>query len=327
MLKVSIVTPTYYRHLELPDYLKCIENQTYKPYEIILVDGADPGENRTETLVQSVISSFPNPMNYYRRQGGTAIQRNFGIDFASGDILLFVDDDVRLNPNFIAEICTHFEKDLDKRIGGITGFRKDRYLNMSTNNRWIWYRRLRLLTIFEPGKYDYKTGYPINNNAQAEFNGVREVDFMTTACTAYRGEVFQNNFRFDPFFVGYGILEDAHLSLRIKQKGFNLLQCGDATCVELKSKTGRTDMKIIGERTVTNYYYVFKTICGNLTLTQKMRFFRFQAFELFRAASDIIRFRNNKAIRFFQGKVYGIYKVMNTGLKLEVSNYYKIVKL
>jgi GT2 family glycosyltransferase len=325
MLKVSIVTPTYYRHVELPEYFASLQNQLTLPYEIILVDGAELEEGRSEDLVKKYKGSTKIPIHYYRKQGGTAIQRNYGIDFCKGDIILFVDDDVRLEPNFIQEICRYFEADTLLKIGGITGFRVGRYLNMQTNTRWIWYKRLKLLKTFSPGKYDYQTGYPINNNAQSEFPGIREVDFMTTACTAYRVEVFRNNFRFDSYFIGYGILEDAHLSLRVKQRGYTLLQCGDAKCIELKSKTGRTNIKTIGERTVTNYYYVFKTICGPLTVGQKMNFFRFQAFELFRAVGDIVRFRNKKAIHFFQGKIYGIYKVIFTGLKVEVANYYKLV--
>jgi glycosyltransferase involved in cell wall biosynthesis len=321
MLRVSIVTPTFYRHQELPDYFTSLFNQYIQPTEIILVDGADLSERRSENLIKEYIGKTKIPIRYYRKQGGTAIQRNFGIDNCTGDIILFVDDDVRLAPNFIKEICTYFESDTLRKIGGITGYRVGQYFDMQTSLRWIWYKRLRLLKIYSPGKYDYQTGYPINNNAQAQFHGVREVDFMTTACTAYRNEIFRNNFRFDTYFVGFGILEDAHLSLRVKQMGYTLFQCGDAQCIELKSKSGRTNSIIIGERTVTNYYYVFKTVCGPLTFLQKWNFLVFQFFELFRATGDIIRFRNVESSQFFQGKLYGLLVVIFTGLKKDVLNY------
>ena len=79
--------------------------------------------------------------------------------------------------------------------------------------------RLGIYSNFEPGKFDYKTGYPINVNLQPPFTGTREVDFMTTACAVWRREVLDDGFRFDEFFKNYGVLEDAHFSLRAGKNG------------------------------------------------------------------------------------------------------------
>jgi glycosyltransferase involved in cell wall biosynthesis len=315
MLRVSIVTPTFYRHLEIPDYLKSIQEQFETPLEIIIIDGAPLDEKNTENLIKSYCKESSLPIQYYRKTGGTAIQRNFGITKCIGDIILFLDDDVRIFPNFIRTIRLIFEQDVERKIGGITGYRENCYFDMTKNTRWIWYKRLRLLKEFTPGKYDYQTGYPINNNGMHPFSGIREVDFMTTACTAYRSNILKKVVNFDPFFVGYGILEDAHLALTIKSKGYILLQSGDAKCIELSAKSGRTNRKIIGERTVVNYYYVFNSIAGPLSFIQKFRFFRYQLFELFRAFLDIIRFRNYDSIEYFHGKINGIIKVIGFKFK------------
>ncbi len=315
MLKVSIVTPTFYRHLEIPDYLKSIQEQIESPYEIILVDGAPLDEKNTEDWIYSFCAQSSLPIHYFRQTGGTAIQRNYGITKSSGDIVLFLDDDVRIAPNFIRTIRLLFEQDSNKKIGGITGYRENCYFDMTKNTRWKWYKRLRLLKEFTPGKYDYQTGYPINNSGMRSFTGVREVDFMTTACTAYRSNILKNEVMFDPFFEGYGILEDAHLALNVKSRGYVLLQSGDAKCIELSTKSGRTNRKIIGERTVVNYYYVFKSIAGPLSFLQKFRFLRYQLFELLRAFLDILRFKNYESIEYFQGKVKGMIKIVFFSLK------------
>lgn len=310
-MKVSIVTPTYFRFKELPAYFESIENQTRLPLEVILVDGASTEEIRSENFIREYQNQSKLSIKYYRQQGGTAIQRNYGIMASQGDIILFLDDDVRIHPNFIESLIKPFLNDHKNIIGGITGYRENCYFDMAKSTRWKWYRRLNLLTEFTPGRYDYNCGYPINNHGKEPFIGIREVDFMTTACTAYRSHILKNEIQFDPFFKGYGILEDAHLSLSIKKKGYTLLQCGDARCIELSAPSGRSNRKIIGERTVVNYYYVFKSICGPLSASQKFRFFKFQTFEIIRAFGDILRFRNKESMDFFMGKLVGIQKCIH----------------
>jgi hypothetical protein len=55
---------------------------------------------------------------------------------------------------------------------------------MQDVQRWRWYKRLWTLTTYEPGKYDFKTGYPINNNnAVTPFQPAKAA---TTACTVWR---------------------------------------------------------------------------------------------------------------------------------------------
>ncbi len=99
-------------------------------------------------------------------------------------------------------------------VGGIVGYRTNVHFTPETAQRWRLYRRLKLLREFEPGRYDFECGYPINNSLQPPFVGTREVDFMTTACAVWRKEVLDGGLRFDPFFADYGVLEDAHFSLR-----------------------------------------------------------------------------------------------------------------
>ena len=112
---------------------------------------------------------------------------------------------------------------------------------------------------------------------QEPFVGTKSVDFMSTTSGVWRREVIDSGIKFDKFFVGYGILEDAHFSLRAK-RNWKLLQCGDAMCTDLVGVGGRSGSWIIGYRSVINYYYVFSDICGPLTKIQKFRFFRFQVF-------------------------------------------------
>ncbi|MDX2031486.1 MAG: glycosyltransferase family 2 protein [Blastocatellia bacterium] len=301
---LSVVTPTYRRPQEIVELLDNLRLQKLQPDEVIIVDGAPADERATEENVARAAGTLPFPVRYVRSDRGTAIQRNAGIDLARGELVALLDDDVRLEPDFWERIAAVFREDAERRIGGIVGYRTNRHFQPADARRWQWYRRLRLLTIFEPGRYDRETGYPINSNLQPPFEGTREIDFMTTACAVWRREVFDAGLRFDPFFRDYGVLEDAHFALRAGRR-WRLLQCGDAHCIELHSPHGRTDSRKIGYKCVVNYYFVFRDIAGPLRPRQQWRFWRYQAFELFRIAASALRRRRRADVQEILGRLEG----------------------
>lgn len=290
---------------EVRELLDNISRQSLPVFEVILVDGAPAGEDATKNAVETIAGNFSFPIVYIRRDGGTAIQRNVGIDLAKGDFVALIDDDVRLENDFLEVIVGEFASDSGSRIGGIVGYRTNEYFKAEESERWRWYKRLKLLKVFEPGRYDFETGYPINTSLQEPFSGTRQVDFMTTACAVWRKEVFDSGLRFHNFFRDYGVLEDAHFSLRAG-RNWNLLQSGDAHCIELRSPGGRVDRRKIGYKCVVNYYFVFRDIAGPLTITQKFRFWRYQAFEFFRISVSAIRRRNWGDILDLCGRIDGI---------------------
>jgi glycosyltransferase involved in cell wall biosynthesis len=305
---ISVVTPTFRRPSEVAGLLANLCQQTLLPCEVILVDGASLDERETEEVVRAMIPNLPFRCRYISHPAGTAIQRNAGIDMAVGSYVALIDDDVRLEPDFFEAILRVFEPDREHKVGGVVGYRTNQHFDPASAQRWRYYRRLRMLTTYEPGRYDFRTGYPINANMQPPFSGVREVDFMTTACAVWRSEVFDSGLRFDRFFRDYGVLEDAHFALRAAKR-WQLLQCGDAHCRELSSPNGRVDRRKIGFKCVVNYYYVFQDIVGPLTWQHKARFWRYQAFELFRVGTSAVRrFRRSDAAEL-RGRLEGFYSI------------------
>ncbi len=304
----SVVTPTFYRPAEVVGLLKNLSEQTMLPKEVILVDGAPADEKATEEAVRQIEKELPFEVNYFRHDRGTAVQRNAGIDVAQGEFIALIDDDVRLEKDFLERIYEAFCDDAEQTVGGIVGYRTNRHFKSEESERWRWYKRLKLLTVYEPGRYDFNCGYPINNNMQAPFAGTRTVDFMTTACAVWRRKVFDSGLRFHPFFRDYGILEDAHLSLRAGRE-WTLLQCGDAHCEEMHSPNGRVNRRKIGYKCVVNYYFVFQDIVP-LSRAHRYRFWRYQLFEILRIGASAIRRRNWSDIEDVQGRAEGILAVM-----------------
>jgi glycosyltransferase involved in cell wall biosynthesis len=307
--RISVVTPTFQRPAELLELLDNLAAQNLLPSEVIIVDGSTGDESELAVERKKQQTTYPFVLKYIRHGGGTAEQRNRGIDVAKGDYIALIDDDVRLERDFLSEIVRVFNDDSAHEIGGIAGYRTNRHFTLESRSRWRWYRRLGLLKSFEAGRYDFESGYPINNNMQPPFSGIRPVDFMTTACAVWRRSVFGSGLRFDPFFKDYGVLEDAHFSLRAGKR-WKLVQCGDARCIELHSPNGRVSRQSLGYKCVVNYYYVYNDIAGPLQPVRKFRFWRFQAFELCRIGLSAIRRRSLADASDVIGRLKGIFAVM-----------------
>jgi GT2 family glycosyltransferase len=322
--EITVVTPTFRRPREVAELLENFRRQTMLPFEVILIDGAPPEENVTEEVVRPLIPTLPFRCRHIRHGGGTAIQRNIGIENSRTQFIALIDDDIRLEPDFLEQALKAFAQDKEKEVGGIVGYRTNQYFNPNVE-RWRWYRRLRFFSTYEPGRYDFASGYPINVNMQPPFRGVRDVDFMTTSCAVWRREVFDSGLSFDPFFRDYGMLEDAHFSLRAGRR-WRLWQCGDARCQHLHSPHGRPQNRKIGYKCVVNYYYVFQDIVRPLTWRHQIRFWRFQAFELLRVLSSAIRRRRWSDLMELLGRIEGIFAVALGSFRREITEQTKITE-
>lgn len=277
--EISVVTPTLRRSQEVRELLQNLSAQIYLPLELILVDGAPKGEDETQTVASQTASRLPFVLRYIRYGGGTAIQRNVGIDAAQGNFIAFVDDDIRLEPDFFELMLAAFEQDTSQSIGGITGYITNQHLDAATSRRWQWYRRLKLFTTYEPGRFDYQTGYPINRYLQPTHETLKVVDFMGAGCAVWRAKVFKDGLRFSSFFTGFGVLEDAHLSLRAKQR-WELYEYGKAHCIHLHAVRGRENDHLVARKTAVNHRYVFISIVPRRTWMQEFRFWRVQGVQV-----------------------------------------------
>lgn len=92
---VSYILLTHQRPDYLPDCLESICAQTHRPIEVILVDNGNdlPPSFLTNILGDRVESRLIQP----GQNLGVAAGRNLGMAHARGDVMVFIDDDARLN--------------------------------------------------------------------------------------------------------------------------------------------------------------------------------------------------------------------------------------
>ncbi len=303
MTSVSVVTPTLGRPREVRELFENLTEQSHAPLELVLVDGAGPEDDRTRDVLEEVSSDLPWPCRYLRHGGGTAIQRNAGIDACSGDLIALVDDDIRLEKDFLEQMVAAFDADADRKVGGIAGYITNQFLDPETSPRWRWYRRLKLFTTYEPGRYDFETGYPINRYLRPLHDGLVEIDFMGAGCAVWRREVFDSGLRFSEFFTGHGVLEDAHFALHAG-RDWRLLENGRARCIHLH--LSQPDPRRLGRQSAVNYRYVFIDAVPRRSLTQEFRFWRVQIVDLLRFFAALLKRPGRAGLALVVGKLEGM---------------------
>lgn len=118
-MKVSLVINTYNRMHTLPNTLKAIQGLRYPNFEVIIVDG--PSTDGTEDYIHSV---WGNAVKFYKcKNANLSESRNIGIHYASGDIVVFTDDDGIPEPNWLDEIVSEYVA--DPMVAAVGGFVRD----------------------------------------------------------------------------------------------------------------------------------------------------------------------------------------------------------
>ena len=118
---VSIVIPTYGRGEKLGatlDALLVSDMSGLDAVEIIVVDDGSP--ELVAPVVESRVACSPISLRCIRQDNaGPAVARNRGFRESSGDIVLFLDDDVELEPDFVERLIEGYAD--DPAVTGISG--------------------------------------------------------------------------------------------------------------------------------------------------------------------------------------------------------------
>lgn len=103
----SIVIPTLNEAKFVPLLLKDLAKQTWREFEVIVVDGQS--EDATVTRAQKV-KGLPvlEVINSTKRH--VSVQRNLGSKVAQGKWIIFMDADNRVNPSFLTDLQTQLTK-------------------------------------------------------------------------------------------------------------------------------------------------------------------------------------------------------------------------
>ena len=103
MPKVSVIVPFYNVEKYIEKCLDSLVNQTLEEIEIILVN--DGSQDNSEEKAKEFEKRYPNKIKYYKKaNGGLGDARNFGIKYASGEYIAFLDSDDFIEPTMYEEM-------------------------------------------------------------------------------------------------------------------------------------------------------------------------------------------------------------------------------
>jgi glycosyltransferase involved in cell wall biosynthesis len=94
----SIIIPVFNRPDELAELLTCLSKQTYKHFEVVIV------EDGSTTKADHVVQSFKNHLTiqyFYKPNSGQGFARNYGFERANGDYFVVLDSDALIEPNYL----------------------------------------------------------------------------------------------------------------------------------------------------------------------------------------------------------------------------------
>lgn len=188
---ISLVTATLGRVDEIEDLLISLTNQTYKDFELILVD---QNEHR---LVEDLVGKYQALFSiiYIRSdKKGLSLNRNIGIKVASGNIIGFPDDDCYYNDNVLEQVYENL-KNPDIKFVSVEA------IDLLTNQKFITKPNKHLTRSniikfcisynvflnFNPSlRFDEKLG------VGAEFSSGEETDYLWTAISENDKGIFAN---------------------------------------------------------------------------------------------------------------------------------------
>ncbi len=212
LLPISAIIPTIGRRARLLRTLASLLEQDRVPAQILVVDASDR-PLRAEDL-PSLPSGVAVHCQTAERQGAAA-QRNQAVRAATQPYLLFLDDDIDLQPGCLRVLWERLTS--DPTLGGCSA----RLLNASYHPPGKLFRRvLHWVGCPAAGSLAGRCCGPALNflpKAPARPSEDDHVEWLNLGCTLYRRTALPDP-PFLPFFAGYSLLEDVALSTHVAKR-------------------------------------------------------------------------------------------------------------
>lgn len=110
-MRYSVIVPVYNRPREIDELLDSLTQQTYKSFEVIVV------EDGSTDPCKSVVDKYSEKLNvsyFLKENSGQGFSRNFGFKKASGDYLVVFDSDCLIPPHYFDAVNSAMEQqDID----------------------------------------------------------------------------------------------------------------------------------------------------------------------------------------------------------------------
>ena len=115
-LEFSIVVPVYNRPEEIKELLDSLKKQTYKHFEVVIVD--DGSNDRSESVV-NLYGDDLKIQYHYKNNTGPGDSRNFGMKQAEGNYFIILDSDCILPSDYLEQVYLSLSQKYVDCFGGV----------------------------------------------------------------------------------------------------------------------------------------------------------------------------------------------------------------
>lgn len=118
-MRFSIIVPVYNVEKYLEKCLNSIKNQTFKDFEVIIVN--DGSTDKSQEIIDNYVNNDPKMFKtFFQKNQGLSVARNIGIEKATGDYLFFIDSDDYVDENLFENLNNKIESRTDLDLLRIT---------------------------------------------------------------------------------------------------------------------------------------------------------------------------------------------------------------
>lgn len=200
---VSVIIPTYNRKELLHETLNSLAQQTFPSdhFEIIIVD-----DGSTDGTAAISTEAFPFVLRYFTQSNqGDAIARNLGARQSQADVLVFLDDDMLVEPDYLTYLIREHAEYQNRITIGVVNIRPEETTSLS----------LAIDTLLNPNF----------NSAEVAFT-----DVFSNNMSIRREAYFKIGMMQGLDFPGSSMWCDLDFNYRAYQQGFQFFRSKKAIC-------------------------------------------------------------------------------------------------
>jgi GT2 family glycosyltransferase len=291
----SVIICTVDNFSGLKECIASILLNSLLPKEIIVVHSGDSTE--VSKYIESISRESSNrriSFQYISSPKSLVLQRNTGIDHASGDVVFFLDDDAYPKAYFFKVIMDFYAVHWEENLGGVQGTIES-HKKMS-NNSFLLLRKIFFLTHLNGTGFMQKSGYP----SFLSYSPIsQKVEIFNGCQMSFKRDILEKE-KFDTYFKENWFGDDYELSYRISRR-YLLYQLPDAAIEHVGSSESTEGLKRMWKMQIPNHKYIFQKF-----FSAKKQYFIFYyvsfAGDMFAVLSQTVRYRSlDPLIGWIQG--------------------------
>jgi glycosyltransferase involved in cell wall biosynthesis len=263
IMKVSVILPTYRREGLLCQTIDHVLKQDFPDFELLVLDQSPTHEVETKRFLDSVASHI---RYIHLEKPGVVAACNEGVRNASGEILLFIDDDISIPDNKLLE--RHARNYEDSMIGGVAG----KILDAANP----------IESTYNSNSFNWKWGFL---QTSCDHNIRTETVTAQGANMSFRKSAVLEVGGFDENYDGNAFRWETDFCYRLKKAGYITLFDPDALVLHhFNSPGGNENLNLFGRSSQSHgwyysffkntFYFFLKNIGGAAFLTLVWKLYR-----------------------------------------------------